>query len=67
MGSSHGHRYGRGARYFTEGLLAVWYGEQAILFIRENGAAVSLGIVTVLVVAFVAYLFWRKAVPATRP
>ena len=57
---------GRGARYFTEGLLAVWYGEQAMDFIRDNGATVSLGIVTLLVVAFAAYLFWRKRATATR-
>ncbi len=30
---------GRGIRYFGEGLLAVWYGDQAIAFIHENAAS----------------------------
>ena len=34
---------GRGTRYFVEGLLAVWYGERAMVFIRENGTPVALG------------------------
>src|SRR5665213_315257 len=52
---------GRGARYFVEGLLALWYGEQAMAFIRDHGAAVALWAVAVLAVGFVAYLFWTKA------
>jgi membrane protein YqaA with SNARE-associated domain len=51
---------GRGARYFAEGLLAVWYGEQAMAFIRENGAVVSLWLVAVLLVGFGVYLLWRR-------
>ena len=51
---------GRGTRYFVEGLLAIWYGEQAIAFIRENGATVSLWLVGVLLAAFGAYLLWRR-------
>ncbi len=33
---------GRGIRYFGEGLLALWYGERAADFIRDNARAVSL-------------------------
>lgn len=33
---------GRGIRYFGEGLLALWYGEAAIAFLRENTRAASL-------------------------
>jgi membrane protein YqaA with SNARE-associated domain len=53
---------GRGARYFTEGLLAVWYGEQAMDFMRQNGGVVSLAVVACLAVALVGYVLWRKAV-----
>ena len=57
---------GRGARYFGEGLLAVWYGEQAIGFIRENGRVVALVIVVLLVIALGAFILWRKAQTAGR-
>ena len=52
---------GRGIRYFGEGLLAVWYGDQAIAFIHENAAMVSLIVVGLLGASLVAYLVWRKA------
>ena len=57
---------GRGTRYFVEGLLAVWYGEQAMVFIRENGTPVALAIVALLVVGLGAYLLWSKAQGASR-
>lgn len=47
---------GRGARYLLEGLLALWYGERAIAYIREHGPAVALGVIAVVVVGFVVYL-----------
>jgi membrane protein YqaA with SNARE-associated domain len=47
---------GRGARYFIEGLLALWYGERAIAYIREHGFEVALVMVGVLCVGFLIYL-----------
>jgi membrane protein YqaA with SNARE-associated domain len=54
---------GRGARYFVEGLLALWYGERAMAFMREHGVAAALAAVAVLGIGFVIYLYWprRKA------
>jgi membrane protein YqaA with SNARE-associated domain len=52
---------GRGARYFVEGLLALWYGERAIEFIRENGKATSLVVVALIAAGFVAYLLLKKS------
>ena len=52
---------GRGFRYFAEGLLAVWYGEQAIEFIHANSRSVSIGVVGVLVAALAGYVIWSKA------
>jgi membrane protein YqaA with SNARE-associated domain len=52
---------GRGARYAIEGLLAVWYGERAMSFIRDHATSVSLVVVGVLVVGFVPYWFWTKS------
>jgi membrane protein YqaA with SNARE-associated domain len=51
---------GRGARYFGEGLLALWYGERAIQFMHENGYTVSLILAAVLVAALAAYVIWRR-------
>ena len=50
---------GRGVRYTIEGLLAVWYGERAMSFIRDHGTASALVVVGLLVVGFVLYLFWN--------
>jgi membrane protein YqaA with SNARE-associated domain len=47
---------GRGLRYTVEGLLALWYGERAMAFIRENGSTVAIVLVAVIAVGFVVYL-----------
>jgi membrane protein YqaA with SNARE-associated domain len=51
----------RGARYLALGILAVRYGTRAQMYLRENGPFVSLVVVAVLAVGFLAYLQWRKA------
>jgi membrane protein YqaA with SNARE-associated domain len=51
---------GRGARYLFEGLLALWYGEQALAFIHAHGTATALVALGVLAIGFVAYLLWTK-------
>lgn len=58
---------GRGTRYFVEGLLALWYGERAMAYMRDHGVTVALIAVAVLGIGFVAYLFWSrsKATPTT--
>ncbi|MEO8260277.1 MAG: VTT domain-containing protein [Acidobacteriota bacterium] len=57
---------GRGLRYFVEGLLALWYGERALVFIKENGTPVALAVVALLVVGLAAYLLWSRAQSADR-
>jgi membrane protein YqaA with SNARE-associated domain len=52
---------GRGVRYLALGLLAVRYGDRAMTYMRENGTAVSLVVVAVLAIGFVAYLVLTKA------
>ena len=54
---------GRGFRYTVEGVLALWCGERAMTFIRENGPRVALALVVVLAAGFVAYLWWTKPRP----
>jgi membrane protein YqaA with SNARE-associated domain len=52
---------GRGVRYFGEALLAVWYGERAAQFVRDNARPVSLGIaMTVLIVGLGWIWFSRR-------
>jgi membrane protein YqaA with SNARE-associated domain len=51
---------GRGFRYFGEGLLAVWYGEAAAEFLKENARAVALTVAAVCLVGGVAYILWQK-------
>jgi membrane protein YqaA with SNARE-associated domain len=55
---------GRGARYFGEGLLAVWYGDQALQFLNANSRVLSLSIVGVLVAGVAGYVMWQKTRPA---
>jgi membrane protein YqaA with SNARE-associated domain len=58
---------GRSIRFFALGLLAVRYGDSAITLIRENGAAVSLALVVVLLVAFAGYTLWNRLARAKSP
>lgn len=61
---------GRGLRYFGEGLLAFYYGEAAMAYIRENSVSVSLwvaGIVTAVTIISLAWSRRRRMRTALRP
>jgi membrane protein YqaA with SNARE-associated domain len=51
---------GRGIRYFGEGLLAAWYGEQAMAYIDAHAREVSLALVGLLGLGLVGYLLWSR-------
>jgi len=51
---------GRGIRYFGEGLLAVYYGDQAAEFLRENAAGVALAVGALAVLAGAGWLAWQR-------
>jgi membrane protein YqaA with SNARE-associated domain len=51
---------GRGARYGLEGLLALWYGERAMAFMREHGIELAIAAIALLVVGFLGYLYWPR-------
>jgi membrane protein YqaA with SNARE-associated domain len=53
---------GRGFRYFGEGLLAVWYGEQATEFLKANARPVAIGVAAICLVAGVGYFLWKRRV-----
>ena len=59
---------GRGIRYFGEGLLAVYYGDHAAEFIKENTGLVALIIGGVALVLGGGWYFWqkRRGIPAAR-
>ncbi len=58
---------GRGARYLLEGLLALWYGERAMAYIRAHGFQVALIAVALLLVGFAIYVRWPRARAADSP
>jgi hypothetical protein len=43
-----------------EGLLAVWYGEQAIAWLQTNGRVVALAMGIGALVGGVAYYIWKN-------
>jgi membrane protein YqaA with SNARE-associated domain len=58
---------GRGFRYFGEGLLAYYYGEQALQLLHENGRTVSLVLVTLVVLSTLAFFIVRARRTAPAP
>lgn len=58
--------FGRGVRYFGEGILAVWYGQQALDYIHENGRVVALVLGALAVAGGVAYYVWKRRQPESR-
>jgi membrane protein YqaA with SNARE-associated domain len=57
---------GRGARYFAEGVLALWYGERAIAYMHDNAVTVSLWLTGLLAVTLVGYILWGRMRAARR-
>jgi LPXTG-motif cell wall-anchored protein len=51
---------GRGIRYFGEGLLALWYGERALTFLRNNAHTVGLWLGLIVLVGGVGWVLWKK-------
>jgi len=51
---------GRGFRYFGEGLLAVYYGDQAAEFLRQNARPVAITVALACLVLGVVWTFWRR-------
>ena len=58
---------GRGVRYFGEGLLALWYGERAIGFLRENTRMVGVVTAALVVVGALVWFWWRRRLATNRP
>jgi membrane protein YqaA with SNARE-associated domain len=58
---------GRGTRYLFEGLLALWYGERAIAYMREHGIQVAVVSMAILLIGFLAYLYWPRRSSTSGP
>ena len=54
---------GRGLRYFGEGLLAVWYGDMALRYIKEHGDQVALAAAVLVLVVGASVLWWQRRRP----
>jgi len=51
---------GRGIRYFGEGALALWYGEWAMTFLRENIAAIGLWLAGLSLAGGLAWILLQR-------
>jgi uncharacterized membrane protein YdjX (TVP38/TMEM64 family) len=51
---------GRGIRYFGEGFLALWYGEAAIAFLRDNARTAGVVIALLICAGALVWFWWRK-------
>lgn len=52
--------FGRGVRYFGEGILAVMYGKQALTYVHENSRTVGLVLALLALTGGIAYYLWRR-------
>lgn len=50
----------RGVRYFTLGVLAIYYGDAALELMRTQGRTVALGLVALIVIAALAWWLWQR-------
>jgi membrane protein YqaA with SNARE-associated domain len=51
---------GRFIRYFGQGLLAVWYGDQAVVFLRTHAESVGLWLAVIILVGGLGWFWWRR-------
>ena len=51
---------GRSLRYFSEALLAYFYGQQAMTFINENVKEVSIWLAVIIAVAGTGIVLWQR-------
>jgi membrane protein YqaA with SNARE-associated domain len=52
--------FGRALRYFGEGLLAVWYGEAAAAFLRDNARELALWTAGAALVLGAGWIAWKS-------
>ena len=55
---------GRGLRYSVAALLAVWYGDAALLYIEQHGQQAALATAILALVTGIAVVWWQRRRPA---
>jgi membrane protein DedA with SNARE-associated domain len=50
----------RSVRYVVEGVLAVFYGERVLVFMRVNGLAILSGVAALLVLGVGGYVLFKR-------
>jgi membrane protein YqaA with SNARE-associated domain len=56
----------RSLRYYTEGILAVFYGERVLRFLRDNGLIIVAVVLSLCVIALAIYLLTNKGRAAVK-
>lgn len=51
---------GRTIRYFGQGFLALWYGEQALAFIRDHASSIGIWFAVTLLAGGILFVVWKK-------
>ena len=54
-------------RFGGEGLLAVWYGEQALTFLHEHAGRIGLGLAAAALVVGGAWILWQRRSSSASP
>jgi uncharacterized membrane protein HdeD (DUF308 family) len=50
----------RAARYYVEGILAVFYGRRVLIFLRDNGLAIISIVATLALLAGAVYIVVKR-------
>jgi membrane protein YqaA with SNARE-associated domain len=56
----------RSIRYYTEGILAVFYGERVLRFLRDNGVVIVAVVGSICLIGLVIYLLSKKGRAAAK-
>ncbi len=56
---------GRFVRYFGQGLLAVWYGNRAVMFLHTHAERIGLWLGVAILVGGLTWFWWRRRRGAT--
>lgn len=56
----------RSVRYYTEGILAIFYGQRVLRFLKDNGLLIVSAVAAILLIALAVYLISSKGRAAAR-